>query len=150
MKFLGKYWKVLLALILAGAAVFVYVDKYQAEKKAFETKTQQMGVLIASLEKSIQENVRYADIQDELDEAKLELEASRMDLYKAFPVEMKEEDQIMYVLYLETLFKEEIFFSFAQPIQLVTLQDGSNLQALMLTVNYKTTYEGFQEMVTYL
>ena len=150
MKILGKYWKVLLALILAGAAVFVYVDKYQAEKKAFETKTQQMGVLIASLEKSIQENVRYADIQDELDEAKLELEASRMDLYKAFPVEMKEEDQIMYVLYLETLFKEEIFFSFAQPIQLVTLQDGANLQGLMLTVNYRTTYDGFQKMVNYL
>ena len=73
-----------------------------------------------------------------------------MGLYKAFPVEMKEEDQIMYVLYLETLFKEEIFFSFAQPIQLVTLQDGSNLQGLMLTVNYRTTYDGFQKMVNYL
>ena len=150
MKFLGKYWKVLLALILAGAAVFVYVDKYQTQKAAYENKTQQIAALMVTLENKIQENIKYADIQGELEEAKLELEASRMDLYKAFPVEMKEEDQIMYVLYLETLFKEEIFFSFAQPIQLVTLQDGSNLQALMLTVNYKTTYDGFQEMVTYL
>ena len=150
MKFLGKYWKVLLALVLAGAAVFVYLDKYQTGKTAFETKTQQLAMMIQSLENNIKENMRYADIQDELEEAKLELEASRMDLYKAFPVEMKEEDQIMYVLYLETLFKEEIFFSFAQPIQLVTLQDGSNLQGLMLTVNYKTTYDGFQKMVNYL
>lgn len=150
MKFLGKYWKVLLALILVAAAVFVYMNKYQVEKNTFETKTQQLGMIIMTLESKIQENMKYAEVQDQLEEAKLELEASRMDLYKAFPVEMKEEDQIMYVLYLETLFKEEIFFSFAQPIQLVTLQDGSNLQGLMMTVNYKTTYDGFQDMLTYL
>ena len=150
MKFLGKYWKVLLALILVAAAVFVYMNKYQVEKNTFETKTQQLGMIIMTLESKIQENMKYADVQDQLEEAKLELEASRMDLYKAFPVEMKEEDQIMYVLYLETLFKEEIFFSFAQPMQLVTLQDGSNLQGLMMTVNYKTTYDGFQDMLTYL
>ena len=150
MKFLGKYWKVLLALILVAAAVFVYMNKYQVEKNTFETKTQQLGMIIMTLESKIQENMKYAEVQDQLEEAKLELEASRMDLYKAFPVEMKEEDQIMYVLYLETLFKEEIFFSFAQPMQLVTLQDGSNLQGLMMTVNYKTTYDGFQDMLTYL
>ena len=150
MKFLGKYWKVLLALLLAGAAVYVYLNMYQMEKKAYEARVQQMTTIIATLESKIQENVKYADIQDELNEAKVELEASRMDLYKAFPVEMKEEDQIMYVLYLETLFKEEIFFSFAQPIQLVTLSDGSNLQGLMMTINYRTTYEGFQKMVNYL
>lgn len=150
MKFLGKYWKILLALILVAAAVFVYMNKYQVEKNTFETKTQQLGMIIMTLESKIQENMKYAEVQDQLEEAKLELEASRMDLYKAFPVEMKEEDQIMYVLYLETLFKEEIFFSFAQPIQLVTLQDGSNLQGLMMTVNYKTTYDGFQDMLTYL
>ena len=150
MKFLGKYWKVMLALVLAGAAVYVYLNTYQNEKKAYEAKVQQITTMIATLENKIRENVQYADIQDELNEAKVELEASRMGLYKAFPVEMKEEDQIMYVLYLETLFKEEIFFSFAQPIQLVTLQDGSNLQGLMLTVNYRTTYDGFQKMVNYL
>ena len=135
MKFLGKYWKILLALILVAAAVFVYMNKYQVEKNTFETKTQQLGMIIMTLESKIQENMKYAEVQDQLEEAKLELEASRMDLYKAFPVEMKEEDQIMYVLYLETLF---------------TLQDGSNLQGLMMTVNYKTTYDGFQDMLTYL
>lgn len=150
MKLLGKYWKVLLAILLAAGAVYVYINSYQTEKAAYEAKTQQLSMMIMTLESKIQENMKYADIQDELDEAKLELDASRMDLYKSFPVEMKEEDQIMYVLYLETLFKEEIFFSFAQPARLVSLQDGATLQGLMITVNYKTTYDGFQDMVTYL
>ena len=63
---------------------------------------------------------------------------------------MKEEDQIMYVLYLETLFKEEIFFSFNQPATLLQLSDGSNLEVLEMVVNYNTTYQGFKDMVDYL
>ena len=145
-----KTFALLLAVILATAAVYLYLNTYKTEKADFESKTANMGMMILALENKIQENVRYADIQDELEDAKLELEASRMDLYKSFPVEMKEEDQIMYVLYLETLFKEEIFFSFAQPARLVTLTDGSNLQGLFLSINYKTTYDGFQKMVNYL
>ena len=150
MKLLGKYWKVLLAIFLLAAAAFVYFNLYQTEKASYESETRQLDMMITALEKSIQENMKYVDIQGELEQAKLELEASRMDLYKAFPVEMKEEDQIMYVLYLETLFKEEIFFSFNQPAQLVTLRDGSTLQGLLMTVNYRTTYDGFQNMVEYL
>ena len=30
------------------------------------------------------------------------------------------------------------------------MQDGSVLQRLFLTVNYETTYQGFQDMITYL
>lgn len=150
MKALAKYWKLLLALILIAAAVFVYFDKYKAEKALYEAETQQLAMMVVTLEKNIQENMKYADIQEELEYAKAELAASRMDLYESFPVTLKEEDQIMYVLYLETLFKEEIFFSFGEAIQLVPLQDGAMLEALVLTVNYKTSYKGFQEMVEYL
>ena len=150
MKALAKYWKVLLALVLVAAAAFFYFNKYKLEKAAYEAQTKQLNSMIKVLEENIQENMKYADVQDQLEDAKAELEASRLDLYKAFPVEMKEEDQIMYVLYLETLFKEEIFFSFNQPATWVPLQDGSELQVLELVVNYKTTYQGFQDMVDYL
>lgn len=150
MKSVLKYWKVFLALILAGAAAFLYFDRYQTEKLAHETEVKQLETMITALENKIWENMKYADIQDQLEDAKAEITASRLDLYESFPVEMREEDQIMYVLYLETLFKEEIFFSFNQPMGLVPLRDGSTLQGLMLTVNYKTTYKGFQEMVEYL
>ena len=150
MKFLAKYWKVLLALVLVFAAVYFYLTKYKVEKLAYEFQMTSLQMQITAMEKKIAENLQYADIQDKLDEAKAELEASRLDLYQVFPVDMKEEDQIMYVLYLETLFKEEIFFSFNKPATLMQLSDGSNLQVLELVVNYKTTYQGFKDMVDYL
>ena len=150
MKFLAKYWKVLLALVLVFAAVYFYLTKYKVEKLAYEFQMSSLQMQITAMEKKIAENKQYADIQDELEEAKAELEASRLDLYQVFPVDMKEEDQIMYVLYLETLFKEEIFFPFNKPATLLQLSDGSNLNVLELVVNYKTTYQGFKNMVDYL
>ena len=150
MKVLAKYWKVLLAIILAVAAAFFYFNKYQTEKLAYEAEVKQLEMMIMTMQKNIQENLKYADVQDKLEDAKAEVAASRLDLYEAFPVQLLEEDQIMYVLYLETLFKEEIFFSFGDSAQIVALQDGSVLEGLLLTVNYKTSYKGFQEMVEYL
>ncbi len=150
MKALAKYWKVLLALILVGLAAFFYFDTYQKEKAAYEVKVRQMETMIMALENKIEQNMLYADVQDKLPDAMAEIEASRMELYQKFPVEMLEEDQIMYVLYLETIFKEEIFFSFSESVDIALLRDGASLQGLVITVNYKTTYEGFQEMIDYL
>lgn len=152
MKVLAKYWKVLIAIILLLVAAFLYMNVYKTEEAAYQSESQQLRTMIMALQSNIAENNRYADIQDELEEAKAEVKASRLELYQHFPVEMKEEDQIMYVLYLETLFGTEISFSFseAQPIMALYDEDGANLMGLLLTVNYETTYQGFQDMVNYL
>ena len=150
MKILANYWKVLLALVLVIAAVACYFTKYKTEKLAYEFQSASLSMQITAMEKKIAENMLYADVQDKLEDAKAELEASRLDLYQVFPVDMLEEDQIMYVLYLETLFKEEIFFSFNKPATIQYLNDGSELRVLELVVNYKTTYQGFKDMVDYL
>ena len=150
MKALAKYWKVLLAVVLIAVAAFLYFDKYKTEEAAHETKVRQMETMNMALKARIQENEKYADVQPLLTDATAELDASRMELYKHFPKEMREEDQIMYILYLETIFKEEIFFNFAQPVELTPLRDGSSLQGLLLTINYETSYEGFKDMIDYL
>lgn len=150
MKFLGKYWKVLLALILVGAAAWMYFNVYETEKTAYETQSQQLKSMITALESRIQENMRYADVQDKLEDATAQVMASRLELYEHFPVEMKEEDQIMYVLYLETIFGTEINFSFSTAQPMMALSDGATLMGLTLTVNYETTYQGFQDMINYL
>ena len=150
MKILGKYWKVLLALILVGAAAWMYFNVYEAEKAAYESQTKQLKSMITALETRIQENMKYADVQDKLEDATAQVMASRLDLYKHFPVEMKQEDQIMYVLYLETIFGTEIQFAFSQSQPMMALSDGATLKGLTLTVNYETTYKGFQDMITYL
>ena len=95
-------------------------------------------------------NKEYEDVQDELEDASAQLMASRLELYQKFPVEMKEEDQIMYVLYLEKIFGTEIFFSFGQAQPMTVLKDGAKVMGLTLTVNYQTSYDGFKDMIDYL
>ena len=108
MKSLAKYWKLIIALILVLAALWIYFTKYQTEKVAYEAESQQIQSIISVLETQLENNLKYKDIQDELDAAKAELEQSRVELYQHFPEELKEEDQILYALYLETVFDTEI------------------------------------------
>lgn len=150
MKFLGRYWKVIIAVLLLALAAYLYFDTYTNEKAAFENEQQQLKTLIAVLQDTIAENAIYADIQEDIPPALEAVQKSRQELYDHFPVEMKEEDQIMYVLYLETIFGTEISFSFDVAQPLGVLRDGSYLMGLTLTVNYETTYKGFQDMVKYL
>ena len=152
MKKLFKYWKLLIALILVGMSLHVYNTKYKVEEAAYQTQSKQMQQTIDALSQRIRTNKEYADIQDELEEASAELDASRLSLYQHFPVELREEDQIMYVLYLETIFGTEINFAFsqAQSLSEYSLRDGANMMGLLLQVNYETTYQGFQDMINYL
>ena len=149
MKFLKNNWKVLLALILLAAAALVYMT-YQEELTAHENEVKQINTYNLSLQTKIKKNMKYADVQDELTAATAQLVASRLELYEKFPVEMKEEDQIMYILYLEKQFGTEINFAFSKAQPIVGLRDGSQLMGLTLTVNYQTSYEGFQNMINYL
>lgn len=150
MKFLGKYWKVLVAIALLLVAAFLLFDTYRTEKAEYEAKVANMEVMIQVLENKIAENQKYAPYQEQLTAAKEELQASRLALYEHFPVEMLQEDQVMYVLYLETLFGTEISFTFSEEQPLAVLSDNATVEGLVLTVNYKTTYEGFKDMVDYL
>lgn len=150
MKVLGKYWILLIALILVGAAVFLFFNTYRTEKLEHEVKLGQMETMIEALNKKIEKDIAYEDIQEQLEGKAEQLDASRLALYKNFPTTMLQEDQIMYVLYLESLFGTEIQFQFSSPVNLTTLSDGARLNGLLLEVNYSATYEGFKEMIDYL
>ena len=150
MKKVAKYWKVVLALLLIMAAFPIFFLGYLREKKTFEAEESRIKAQISSLQATIAENLRYADVQEQIPEAEAAVEESRLALYEKFPTELREEDQIMYVLYLEELFDTEISFSFGTVAPVQMLRDGAVLEGLTLTVNYETTYQGFKEMVDYL
>jgi hypothetical protein len=149
MQFLGKYWKALLAVILLIAVVIVY-SNYDAERKAHKAEVNQMNTNNTALQNRVEDNLKYEGVQDKLEEATAQLMASRLELYQKFPVEMKEEDQIMYVLYLEKIFGTEIQFAFSTAQPMIALKDGATLMGLTLTVNYQTSYDGFLDMINYL
>lgn len=150
MKTLKQNWKAIVALFLIIAAVLVYFMSYRPAKQQYENKQNELSTMITALQNTIAENLRYVDVQDKLPGATEQLEKSRLELYQKFPTELKEEDQIMYVVYLEDTFGTEIQFSFGTVEPLLPLSDGSTLCGLTLTVNYQTNYEGFKEMINYL
>lgn len=157
MKLLAKYWKVLIAIALLVASVVFIVQVYIPAKDAYEAETAQIQTMISVLQNKIAEDMKYKDVQEQITQAKVDIKESRLDLYQHFPLELKEEDQIEYTLYLETLFGTEIFFEFGDAYAITIdengnnlLRDGSTLGAVLLTVNYHTTYDGFQTMIDYL
>lgn len=151
MKILKKTWKLALALVLFGIAALVMMNHQNTTVPNYESQENTLNTSIKIWEKNIADNEKYKDIQDDLTAAMEALDASRLALYEHFPLELREEDQIMYVLYLESLFGTEIQFSFNKtPVPICTLSDGSTLMGLSLTVNYLTNYEGFKEMIDYL
>lgn len=150
MKFIAKYLKVILAVALVLIAGAVYIFMYLPDKQAFELERDSLNNQVTLLQTTISENLRYADIQPELEPATQAVNESREALYSRFPVELKEEDQIMYVVYLEELFGTEISFSFGTASGIVRLSDGATLGGLTLTVNYSTDYQGYKKMIDYL
>jgi len=150
MNALKRNWKAIIAFLLLAAAVGVFFLVYRPAKEQYESKTKELNNMITALQGTIAENLRYVDIQNKLPPEHEKLSASRLELYKKFPTELKEEDQIMYVVYLEETFGTEIQFSFSEAVPMLSLSDGSTLMALPLVVNYNTDYEGFKEMIDYL
>ena len=144
-----KNWKITLGVFLLIVALLVFFFVFLEGKKDYEEEVETLNMYITTLERNIAENLKYASIQDELDAEIEKVQASQLELYESFPVELKEEDQIMYVLYLETLFDTEINFSFSTPQALGMLSEGT-LMGMTLTINYETTYDGFKEMINYL
>ena len=125
-------------------------SNYLSERDAHKAEMDKLQTNNQALQNKVDANKQYEGVQDKLEDASAQLMASRLELYQKFPVEMKEEDQIMYVLYLEKIFGTEIFFSFSQAQPMMALKDGANLMGLTLTVNYQTTYDGFKDMIDYL
>jgi hypothetical protein len=149
MQQLKKYWKALVAVVLLVAFAMVF-SNYLSERQAHRAEMDKLETNNQALQNKVDANMKYEGVQDKLEEASAQLMASRLELYEKFPVEMKEEDQIMYVLYLEKIFGTEIFFSFSQAQPMMALKDGAKLMGLTLTVNYQTSYDGFKDMIDYL
>ena len=166
MKTLARNWKAVLAFLLIVAAVLVYMMVYKPKQEAYIAERDQLNMQITALQNTIAETERYKDVQDQLPAELEKITASRDGLYEVFPQEIKEEDQIMYLLYLEQVFGGDLAelgftqslyqnygqntfqFGQVQPIQM--LSDGAVLQGLDIVLTYNATYDGFKRMVDFL
>lgn len=150
MSTVGRYWKIIFALLLLIAAVIVYFAVYRPAHTEYETQLQTLDASIRIQELSSGQVQQQDGILELLPEKQAEIAESRRELYNHFPVAMREEDQILYILDLEQIFGTEIDFDFGRTETISLLSDGTVLQALKLKINYVTTYEGFKDMLDYL
>lgn len=150
MSMIKNNWKVLLAILLTVVSILILLLGYAPNRLEFRNEEKQMSTKVAQLEMLIAENLKYESVQDLLDPASEAIDMSRKALYQRFPAEYKEEDQIMYVLYLEEKFGTEIMFNFGTVAPIARFSDGSMLNGLSLTVNYSSTYDEFKDMINYL
>lgn len=147
MKVLSKYWKLLLTLILVFAAAFIHFRLEAPAKAAYETEKNRLNIQVMAMQKALSDARKYEPVMELLEPSLEEIAASREELYAKFPVELKEEDQILYMLYLEEKFGNEVIFQFAEEQTILQLRDGSELQGATVTFDYSTTYDGFKNMV---
>lgn len=169
---LKKYWKVILGALLLLAAVPVFFLDYLPGKQDFERRQRQAAQELTLLQTTIDQNAYYSSVQDRLPAAGEELSASRADLYSHFPVELREEDLLLYLLALEgefsgvdtgelgfdldlyQYFQEKygltISFSFGSTEAIAQLSDGAVLAAQVITVYYTGPYENVKRMMTFL
>lgn len=168
MKAIARNWKAVLAVLLAATAVLVYLIGYRPHYEAYVAEREQLNSQNDMLQATIAENEKYKDVQDELEPALEALAESRAALYESFPSEMREEDQLLYLLYLEeTLgtgknelgytqelhdifvqrFNSDIEFSFGSVTPIQLMSDGAVLAGLDLTVYYHASYEDFKSMI---
>lgn len=144
---LRNYWMSLLELMLLLAAGVILFTGYLPAREQYETEKADLATRSAALRGQLTEDQQYAALQAELEPAAKAIEVSRQALYANFPVEMKEEDQILYMLHLEEKLGEEVIFRFARAEDLITLSDGAVLQGMTFTFDYETTYESYRNML---
>ena len=65
MRGLKKYWKVVLAVILAAAAIPVTLVGYLGGRADFDAQRDALDAEILTLQATIVEGARYADMQEE-------------------------------------------------------------------------------------
>ena len=56
MRFLGRYWKVLLSLVILIAAIIIFINGYHSEKILHEVEVNRLNTMITSLQNTVAEN----------------------------------------------------------------------------------------------
>lgn len=177
MSWIGRYWKVILAVILLIAAVVILVRMYFPERAAYEVQLGVAEVMKTALESSIdaqlEENRELEAIKDDIDPAMKEVEKAskqlaeeRDVLYGNFPGDLLEEDQILYVMDLEDILNMEVMFgreynnhvytgqdnvfTFNDKMGLARLTDYAVVSYVPIKIDFDMPYDDFKGMLLFL
>jgi hypothetical protein len=145
--FIGK-WIIALLLVAAGIITLCYV--YTSQYKSTIEENEKLEKEIKLLEATIT-NLDNAKLNEDKYKSDAEVIKSEVEqMLSAFPVEIKIEDQLLYVEYLEEQLKYDISsLSIGADYSIYTMSNGNTLCTQYVTIPYETTYEGLKELVNF-
>lgn len=150
MSTIKQHWKLFLSLFLLLLGILLFCIFYLPDQISYQQKKKQLTNSVTSLQDLLTENKKYSDIRPLLADELAAIEASREDLYKQFPAGLSEEVLNTYVQQLEQLFGTEMNVSVGDLETVTTLSDGTSVNSRTLTINYKSSYADFKNMLNYL
>ncbi|MBE6543073.1 MAG: hypothetical protein E7675_01600 [Ruminococcaceae bacterium] len=145
--FIGK-WIIAILLVAAGIISLWYV--YENQYKATVEENEKLRKDIKLYEATIT-NLDNAKLNEEKYKTETEkIKAEVAEMLSAFPVEIRIEDELLYVEYLEEQLKYDIgSLSIGADYSIYSMANGSTLCTQYVTIPYETTYEGFKNLVTF-
>ncbi len=145
--FISKWIVALLFVVIGAIAVFyVYNGHYLPILEENEKLEQQIKLYEKNLQNLAQHKLNEETYKSETEKAKKEVE----ELLAKFPVEIRLEDELLYVDYLEEKLKYSIgTLNVGAEYSIYSMANGKTLCAQYITVPYTTTYKGFKELVTF-
>lgn len=148
MKTIKSHLPLILAVLVLIATLYVYFMVYLPGAEAYQMSMVNLSNQVGMIQQNIVKDAQFADVQNAIPKELDNISKSRRQLYARFPKEMREEDQILYMIELEELLGSDILISFVEPETIRLLGDGSALMGMTFTVDYETSYDEFKDIVS--
>ena len=148
MKTIKSHLPLILAVLVLIATLYVYFMVYLPGAEAYQMSMVNLSNQVGMIQQNIVKDAQFADVQNAIPKELDNISKSRRQLYARFPKEMREEDQILYMIELEELLGSDILISFVEPETIRRLGDGSALMGMTFTVDYETSYDEFKDIVS--
>ena len=145
--FISKWIVALLLVVLgAGSIAFVYTSQFSPmieQNEKLEKEIELYEKTISNLSKHKLNEEKY---KSETEALKKEVE----QMLSKFPVELRYEDELLYVDYLEENLGYKINnLNIGADYSIYSMANGRALCSQYITVPYSTTYNGFKELISF-
>lgn len=145
--FIGK-WIIAILLVAAGLVSlwYVYSSQYKTTIEENEKLRKDIKLYEATITNLDNAKLNEDIYKSETDKVKEEVAG----MLSAFPAEIRIEDELLYVEYLEEQLKYDIgSLSIGADYSIYTMANGSTLCTQYITIPYETTYEGLKNLVSF-
>lgn len=148
MKIFISKWIVALLLVVMGVVAVAVVYTTQFAPMLAENKKLEEQIVVYEKSISVLANHKLNEEKYKSESERIQKEAE--ELLADFPVELRYEDQLLYVDYLEENLGYDIgTLNIGADYSIYSMSNNRALCSQYITIPYTTTYNGFKELITF-